>query len=99
MIMRWTRIAAVAGAVISAGGFALASRGEHGEGKVKVLSERDIAETVNGRQARVTMVEVAFEPGDAGQPHRHAGPVFGYVLEGEFELGLGEDAEGRGDVL
>src|SRR6186997_1060152 len=32
---------------------------------------------------------VAIPPGDAGSgPHRHSGPVFGYVLEGEilFEL-------------
>ena len=52
------------------------------------LSERDIVETLNGKEARVTMVEVAFGPGVAGQPHRHPGPIFGYVLEGEFELGL-----------
>ena len=31
---------------------------------------------------------MAYGPGEAGQPHRHAGPIFGYVLEGEFELGL-----------
>jgi quercetin dioxygenase-like cupin family protein len=34
------------------------------------------------------VVEVALEPGGAGQPHRHPGPIFGYVLEGEYELGL-----------
>jgi hypothetical protein len=28
-----------------------------------------------------------FGPGVAGQPHRHPGPTFGDVLEGEFELG------------
>jgi quercetin dioxygenase-like cupin family protein len=37
------------------------------------------------------MVEVTFEPGQAGLPHQHAGPIFGYVLEGEFEFGLGEE--------
>jgi hypothetical protein len=68
MLMRWTRLAADAGAVISAGGIALASRGEIGEGKVKIMSERDVAETVNGKVARVTMVEGAFEPG--GSLHR-----------------------------
>lgn len=31
------------------------------------------------------MVEVTFEPGQKDLPHRHAGPVFGYVLEGEYE--------------
>jgi quercetin dioxygenase-like cupin family protein len=28
---------------------------------------------------------VTFEPGQKDSPHRHAGPVFGYVLEGEYE--------------
>jgi quercetin dioxygenase-like cupin family protein len=51
----------------------------------------DVIEKLDGKDARVTMVEVTFEPGVAGRPHRHPGPVFGYVLEGEFELGLGEE--------
>jgi quercetin dioxygenase-like cupin family protein len=33
----------------------------------------------------VTSREVKLEAGQAEVPHRHAGPVFGYVLEGEFE--------------
>jgi len=33
-------------------------------------------------------VEVTYEPGQAGKPHRHPGPVFGYVLEGEFEWAI-----------
>jgi quercetin dioxygenase-like cupin family protein len=28
---------------------------------------------------------VTLEPGQAGVPHRHPGPGFGYVLEGEYE--------------
>ena len=32
---------------------------------------------------------MTFEPGQAGLPHRHAGPIFGYVLEGEFEFEVG----------
>jgi quercetin dioxygenase-like cupin family protein len=31
---------------------------------------------------------VAWEPGQEDMPHRHTGPVFGYVLEGEFETAL-----------
>jgi hypothetical protein len=46
---------------------------------------------------------VTFEPGQAGLPHRHAGPIFGYVLEGEFEFAMGEEPpktlKARGDVL
>jgi quercetin dioxygenase-like cupin family protein len=69
----------------------MARHGSNGEGRATTISERDVDETINGKEARVTTVEVAFEPGEAGRPHRHAGPVFGYVLEGEFQLGLGDE--------
>ncbi|MFD4788961.1 cupin domain-containing protein [Streptomyces sp. NPDC058459] len=39
--------------------------------------------------AHVVTARVEFPPGDPGTPpHRHSGPVFGYVVEGEmlFEL-------------
>ena len=39
-------------------------------------------------EAKVTMVEVTLTPGESGMPHRHPGPVFVYVLEGEYELGI-----------
>jgi quercetin dioxygenase-like cupin family protein len=83
-------LAVAVGVVLGAGGLSLASQGEHGPGKVTTLSARDVVETLDGKDARVTMVEVAYEPGEASQPHRHAGPIFGYVLEGEFEFGLGD---------
>jgi quercetin dioxygenase-like cupin family protein len=86
--MRRILVAATVGAAIGVGGLSLASHGDHGQQTVTKLSERDVIETLNGKEARVTMVEVAFDPGVAGQPHRHPGPVFGYVLEGEFVLGL-----------
>ena len=54
----------------------------------KPISAWDIVEKLDGRDARVTVEEVAIEPGGRVAPHRHAGPVFGYVLEGEYELGL-----------
>jgi quercetin dioxygenase-like cupin family protein len=56
--------------------------------KVTRLSQRDIIEKLDGKEAKATVVEVTLGPGQAGQPHRDAGPVFGYVLEGEYELGL-----------
>ncbi|MEV0186525.1 cupin domain-containing protein [Streptomyces sp. NPDC050625] len=40
-------------------------------------------------KAHVMTITIEVPPGDAGAPpHRHSGPVFGYVLEGEliFEL-------------
>jgi quercetin dioxygenase-like cupin family protein len=86
-----TIIAITFGVALGAAGVSLAQHGEQGHGKVTKLSERDVIETLDGKEARVTTVEVAYEPGEAGQPHRHPGPIFGYVLEGEFELGLGEE--------
>jgi quercetin dioxygenase-like cupin family protein len=89
--MRRIQLTAAAGAAIGVGAISLASQGDHGRQTVTKLSERDVIEKPDGKDARVTMVEVTFGPGVAGRPHRHPGPVFGYVLEGEFELGLGEE--------
>jgi quercetin dioxygenase-like cupin family protein len=35
-------------------------------------------------------VEVTLEPEQAGDPHRHPGPAFGYVLEGEYEWAIND---------
>jgi quercetin dioxygenase-like cupin family protein len=85
--MRQILFAVAAGAAIGAGGLSLATQGDHGRQTVRQLSERDVIEKLDGKDARVTTVEVSFEPGASGRPHRHPGPVFGYVIEGEFELG------------
>jgi quercetin dioxygenase-like cupin family protein len=60
---------------------------EDGE-SVKVVSARDIKEKLDGKEAKVTVVEVTIEPGKSGLPHRHPGPGFVYVVEGEYELGI-----------
>src|SRR3954452_11267657 len=71
-------------------GLALAARDEpdHGKPTVTTLSAADIAETLDGKKARATTVEVALEPGQSGPPHRHPGPVFGYVIEGAYEWAI-----------
>jgi quercetin dioxygenase-like cupin family protein len=56
--------------------------------RVKTISAWDIVEKLDGKKKKVTVVEVTLKPGQAGEPHRHPGPVIGYVLEGEYELGL-----------
>ena len=56
----------------------------------KVVSERDIAERLDGKEAKAVVVEVTLKPGQAGAPHRHPGPVFGYVLEGEYEHAIND---------
>jgi quercetin dioxygenase-like cupin family protein len=59
--------------------------------KVTQLSQRDIIEKLDGKAARATVVEVIFEPGQEDTPHRHAGPTFGYVLEGEYEHAIDDE--------
>lgn len=75
------------GAVLGAGGMTFAHRHEDGE-SVKVVSTQDIKEKLDGKEAKVTVVEVTIGPGQAGLSHRHPGPGFVCVLEGEYELGI-----------
>ncbi len=71
------------GAVVMA-----ATRHDENQESVKLLAAQDIVEKLDGKEARATAVEVTLEPGQAGVPHRHPGPAFGYILEGEYEWGI-----------
>ena len=64
---------------------------DKGKPTVKPVSTSDIAEKVDGKKSKVTTVEVTLEPGQASTPHRHPGPVFGYVLEGEYEWAIDDN--------
>ena len=86
--MNRTFLALAVCAAVGIGGMALARHDERGGAKVTDLSRRDIVEKLDGKDARVTVEEVAIEPGGQVRPHRHAGPVFGYVLEGEYEWAI-----------
>ena len=77
--------------LIAVSGLALAHDGEHGKSNVKTLSQKEIAEKVDGKKAVATTVEVTLKPGQASAPHRHPGPVFGYVLEGEYEWAIDDN--------
>jgi quercetin dioxygenase-like cupin family protein len=76
---------------IGVGGITLAHHTRKGQVNVTQLSQRDIIEKLDGKDASATVVEVTFEPGQKDSPHRHAGPVFGYVLEGEYEHALDDE--------
>ena len=78
-------------AALIAGGMTLAQHDEMAGPKVTRLSQRDIVEKLDGKDAKATVEEVTLEPGQEVPPHRHAGPVFGYVLEGEYEHALNDD--------
>jgi quercetin dioxygenase-like cupin family protein len=72
------------------GAMAIAHDRENAEA-VKVLSARDVNEKLDGKDAKATTVELSLEPGQAGTPHRHTGPVFGYVIEGEYEWAIDDN--------
>jgi quercetin dioxygenase-like cupin family protein len=95
--MRQAFLLLLTGAALGAGGMIFAQVHEkHQDGEsVKVISARDIKEKLDGKEAKVTFVEVTLEPGQAGEPHRHPGPGFVYVLEGEYELGIDDQPTKR----
>ena len=82
------------GTLMVAAGIALgtvgmtAARHDENHEPARRLAVREIAEKLDGKEASATVVEVTYEPGQAGDPHRHPGPAFGYVLEGEYEWAI-----------
>src|SRR4051812_28272799 len=82
-------LAVIAG--IGLGTVGIAAVEHAGQGTVRTIAERDIAEKFDGKDSKVSFVEVSLEPGEANSPHRHPGPVFGYVLEGEFEWAINDE--------
>ena len=79
-------LALAAGVLIGVGGMAVAHQDE--KDRVKTISAWDIGEKLDGKETKVTVVEVTLRPGQGGEPHRHAGPVIGYVLEGDYEWSI-----------
>lgn len=62
-------------------------RSEAWKNAVTVLQEATPPAVPEGAHAMTVRVE--FPPGDPGTPpHRHSGPAFGYVLEGEMRFEL-----------
>lgn len=89
--MRLTLLAIIMSA-LAAGGMSLAQH-VHGKGGdyVKVLSQKDIIEKLDGKKAKASMVDVTLAPGQVEAAHRHPGPAFGYVLEGEYEWAVDDE--------
>jgi quercetin dioxygenase-like cupin family protein len=83
---RWTLTTAV---VLGTVGWVAAQHDDKQKhSAARELAVRDIAEKLDGKEAKATAVEVTYEPGQAGAPHRHPGPTFGYVVEGEYEWAI-----------
>jgi quercetin dioxygenase-like cupin family protein len=76
---------------VTVGGTALSQHSGDGQVKVSQLSQRNIIEKLDGKDARVTVEVVTIEPGQKDSAHRHTGPVFGYVLEGEYEHAINDE--------
>lgn len=50
---------------------------------IQILDEVDDAPSLEGR--RMTTVQITLPPGSPGSPpHKHSGPVFGYLVRGEM---------------
>ena len=88
--MRRSLLAIVFG-TLAVGGMTLAHQDEHGKGGVKTLSRKDLIEKIDGKKAKATTVEVTLGPGEVEAAHRHPGPAFGYVLEGEYEFAIDDN--------
>lgn len=86
-----TLLTLAAGIGVGAVCMAQAQHGHDAKNAAKQIATRDIAEKLDGKESKVTFVEVTYEAGQGGKPHRHLGPVFGYVLEGEYEFAIDEE--------
>lgn len=80
-----TLLTLVAGISVGVAVTFAAEHDRHTAVKVTQRSQRDIREKLDGKSTSVTVNEVTFDAGEEDTPHRHAGPTFGYVLEGEYE--------------
>jgi quercetin dioxygenase-like cupin family protein len=79
-----------AGVVLVTGGL-IAARQDEKQQAARKLAVKEIAEKLDGKETNATAVEVTLEPGQAGASHRHPGPAFGYVLEGEYEWAIDDE--------
>ncbi|MBA4016964.1 MAG: cupin domain-containing protein [Pirellula sp.] len=88
--MNRTLLVLALGIGVGAVGVTLAQhQGNDGE-SVRVIATQPIDEKLDGKEAAATIVEVTIKPGESGLSHRHPGPGFVYVLEGEYELGIND---------
>lgn len=91
VVRHWPFLALAVCVAIGLDGMILAQHTGTGGVKVTQLSQRDIVEKLDGKDASATVREVTFEPGQKDSSHRHTGPVFGYVLEGEYEHAMDDE--------
>jgi len=59
---------------------------------IQTLMQESLAERPN---PEVTVLTLTVAPGGSSQPHKHTGPVFAYLLEGEIENQVDPDPPRR----
>lgn len=70
------------------------AKGEHGAFKASSHASERLRQSLAGAAGKeVVMVEVTYPSGKGSQPHRHPGPIFGYVLEGAVVMRLDDGPE------
>ena len=79
-----------AGVILVAGGL-IAAQHDEKQKTARQLAVKEIVEKLDGKETNATAVEVTLEPGQAGVSHRHPGPAFGYVLEGEYKWAIDDE--------
>jgi len=67
-----------------------APRGDSPRVMVNVLRTDPLSGLHDGKRTSSSLIEVVLEPMAASMPHRHPGPVVGYVLEGTLEFQIGD---------
>jgi quercetin dioxygenase-like cupin family protein len=80
------------GIAVGAAGLALAqpAQKEKAPGKTRrqPVLEQEMKDKFNDKQGKILLLELRSDPGSDSKPHRHPGPVVGYVLEGELEVAV-----------
>lgn len=66
--------------------YAQKSTNENDNSGIKIISSVDVNELIDGKPGRATTVELTILPLEESQPHRHPGPVYGYVLRGSYQF-------------
>lgn len=85
-----TIVTLVVGVMLGVCGLILAEQAGHGTVSLKVISATDMTERLDGKEVRVSTIELTLGPGQSSMPHRHPGPVFGYILEGEYQWAIND---------
>lgn len=58
---------------------------------IKVLRSDELRDPHAGVPAKSSLIEITMGPGVSSPPHRHPGPVIGYVLEGTYQFAIEDE--------